>query len=106
MALFCPRCGDELRPTADDSLQCERGQMVLALALARSLRECYQDELRLPKQVVFTHKGAPHPIGGTWFCPGCGVRIPEDSPGALTCPLCSRSVVEFVVGLVERHSHV
>jgi hypothetical protein len=106
MALFCPRCGNALCPTADGGLQCERGKMVLASALAGALRECYLDRVREPQPVVFTYNGVPHPVGDTWFCPGCGVRIPEDSPGDLRCPVCSRSMVEFLVALMEWHPHL
>lgn len=80
--------------------------MILASALADTLRECYEAQMRQPKHAIFTYNGKPHPIGGTWFCPGCGVSIPENSPGDLTCPECSRSVVEFVYALIERHPHL
>jgi hypothetical protein len=74
--------------------------------LADRLCDCYRDEKRKPKDTVFTFNGKPHPIGGSWYCPGCGVEIPEISPGNLTCPVCSRSVVEFVYALVEGHPHM
>ena len=60
---------------------------------------------RTPREVVFTYGGKPHAIGGDWFCPGCGVPTQELTPGALRCPACSRSLVEFVHSLIERHPH-
>ena len=106
MRLFCPRCGDELHSTPDGMLKCQRGDMILAAELAKRLRDCYVDSVRRPKDGAFTYAGLPRRTGGIWFCPGCGVSIPEESPGNLTCPKCSRSVVEFVYALIERHPHL
>ena len=106
MRLHCPKCGDILTSSTDGSLECARGQMGLAPELERRLRECYVTEIRQPKDVTFTYNDRPHPIGGTWFCPGCGVQAQELSPGDLRCPSCSRSLVEFIYSLVERHPHL
>ena len=64
-------------------LECVQGQMPLADELARRLNDCYASQVRRPRDVVYQYNGCPHPIGGTWFCPGCGVRLREDSPGDL-----------------------
>ena len=106
MTLHCPKCGDQLRTTVGGELTCERGGMPLADELAQRLRDCYVLEVRRPRDVVFQYNGRPHGIGGTWFCPGCGVKLREDSPGDLRCPACERSLVEFVHSLVERHPHL
>jgi len=105
MTLHCPKCGDVLTKSADGSLECVRGRMGLAQELEQRLRECYVTKARDPKDAAFTYGGRPHPIGGTWFCPGCGVAAQELTPGDLRCPVCSRSLVEFVHALIERHPH-
>jgi uncharacterized Zn finger protein (UPF0148 family) len=100
MKLHCPKCGDVLTETADSHLECVRGQMPLAHELEQRLRECYVAQTREPRDFVHTYG-----IGGDWFCPGCGVAAQELTPGDLRCPTCSRSLVEFVHSLIERHPH-
>ena len=104
--MHCPKCGDILSESADGDLVCVRGQMGLSLDLAQRLRACYVTQSRQPREGVFTYGDRPLWIGGRWFCPGCGVAIPEHSPGDLRCPVCSRSLSEFVYVLVERHPHL
>ena len=105
MTLHCPKCGDVLTESASGEFECVRGRMGLAQELEQRLRECYVLQTRAPRDVVFTYGGKPHRIGGDWFCPGCGVAAQELTPGDLRCPACSRSLVEFVHSLIERHPH-
>src|SRR5215475_8123843 len=105
MQLHCPKCGDVLAENADGRLACLRGRMELADELEERLRECYAEQTRTPHDVVFAHGGRPARIGGDWFCPGCGVAARELTPGDLRCPACSRSLVEFIHSLIERHPH-
>jgi phage FluMu protein Com len=105
MTVHCPKCGDILTETPDGQLKCLRGRMDLAQELTRRLRDCYVTKIREPKDTVFTHRGSPHPIGGRWFCPGCGGSVEELTPGDLRCQGCSKSLVEFVHSLIERHPH-
>jgi uncharacterized Zn finger protein (UPF0148 family) len=105
MTLHCPKCGEILTESSNGSLECARGRMELARELEQRLRDCYIKKVRDPKDVTFTHRGKPHPIGGSWFCPGCGVAAQELTPGDLRCPVCSRSLVEFAYSLIERHPH-
>ena len=65
----------------------------------------YVTQTRKPRDVVFTYRGQPHSIGGDWFCAGCGVAAQEFTPGDLRCPVCCRSLVEFVHSLIERRPH-
>jgi uncharacterized Zn finger protein (UPF0148 family) len=103
--LFCPRCGDDLAISQDGELACARGGMSLMPALEHRLRECYELRSRQPRDIVFTYNGSPHGIGGTWFCPGCGVAALEATPGDLRCPDCLQSLVEFITELIELHPH-
>jgi uncharacterized Zn finger protein (UPF0148 family) len=105
MTLHCPKCGDVLTRSSDGELHCARGRMGLAKELEARLRECYATETRRPRDTVLTYGGQPRAIGGDWFCPGCGVRAQELTPGDLRCPDCSRSLGEFVQSLIERHPH-
>lgn len=104
--LYCPKCGDALTEASDGHLKCVRGQMPLAHELEQRLRACSLFRTRQPRDVVDTHGGQPHSIGGDWFCPGCGVAAREVPPGDLRCPTCSRSLVEFVRSLIELHPHL
>ena len=103
--LHCPKCGDVLAESPDGNVKCLRGRMEFAQELAQRLRDCYVTKIRDPKDVKFTHRGKPHPIGGSWFCPGCGIPAKETTPGDVRCPSCSRSLVEFMYSLIERHPH-
>src|SRR5690242_9415664 len=104
--MYCPRCGDVLKTSESGEVFCERGQMSLSQHLYQRLAECYVENLRRPKDVVFIHKGKPHSVGSPWYCPGCGIEIHESSPGTLVCAKCTRSIVEFVRELVELAPHL
>jgi hypothetical protein len=73
--------------------------MPLAPALERRLRAYFLDGA--------TERTAPFPVGvgGEWFCPACGVRTTEATPGDVRCPSCDRSLKGFLYELVERHPH-
>ncbi len=105
MTLYCPKCGAQLIRDESGYLECRRGEMQLAQELERRLLECYVTQVRHPREGPFTYAGKSHPIGGTWFCPGCGVAVTEQSPGDLRCPKCTLSLVEFVYSLIEKHPH-
>lgn len=104
MPLHCPKCGDVLAEK-DGHFVCLGGRMEFAPELEQRLRECYVEQTRKPRDFVFSYAGRPARIGGDWFCPGCGVAAKESTPGDLRCPTCSRSLVEFVYSLIERHPH-
>lgn len=106
MRLYCPYCADPLTQSQQGEWECVRGQMGLSKTLEQRLRECYVTKSHPPKEGVFTYGDRPFGIGGQWFCPGCSVQAQEQSPGDLRCPLCSQSLVEFIVDLVERHPHL
>jgi hypothetical protein len=46
----------------------------------------------------------PFPVGGQWYCPGCGVRMITE-PHDVHCPRCALRLNPFLVELVELHSH-
>lgn len=43
-------------------------------------------------------------VGGRWYCPGCGVRMITE-PHDVHCPRCTLHLNEFLVELIELHSH-
>jgi hypothetical protein len=95
--MFCPKCGEELTDV-DGDLTCVTGDMQLSPRMRDNLNECFVEKTRMPKDFVNIR------IGGTWFCPGCGVRM-EAEGGRVVCSRCSRSINEFIFDLVERHPH-
>ena len=103
--LFCPKCGDALSPRADGTLKCVRGQMQLSVELARRLTDCYVSEVRRPREPDLAQFRGSGGIGGRWFCPGDGTPAVEREPWNLRCPVCSRSLFEFVRSLIELHPH-
>jgi hypothetical protein len=70
--------------------------MPLSQRFERSLRAAYEaDEETAPLPP------APFTVGGTWYCPGCGTSLDPN----LVCSTCMRSVLPFIVELVELHPH-
>ncbi len=98
--MYCPKCGDglERRPTGE--LTCERGDMRLSKELERRLTECFVDRTRRPGAVPLHRR-----VGGSWYCPGCGVAMVETDPGLITCPRCGLALGELVHELIELHPH-
>ena len=96
--MFCPMCGEEMSDV-NGVLTCVPGEMPLSQRMQQSLIECFVDQSRMPREAK-----ARADVGGTWFCPGCGVRV-EEKEGRLVCPSCSRSLNEFLFALIELHPH-
>ena len=103
--MHCPKCGDVLEEVGG-KLLCVRGEMELSQHLAKSLRECYVDKVRLPKEPPpvseMTHKRG---VGGGWFCPGCGIATEEKTPWNVSYPQCRRGIWEYLYELIEFHPH-
>jgi hypothetical protein len=74
--------------------------MPLARELSERLNDCYVKKIRSPME-----RSCGYPVGGKWYCPGCGVEIKEAKHGDLRCPLCCQSIFEFIHSLIERHPH-
>lgn len=98
--MFCPRCGDALEAEADGTLVCRRGEMPLSINMQKRLVDVFGSRSRRSLESVL-----PFEIGGTWWCPGCGVEAVESHPGDLRCASCKTSLAEFVYELVELHPH-
>ena len=92
--MFCPRCGEELTEV-NGELQCEPGEMGLSPKMRRHLSECFVEKSRAPKEIALGFR-----VGGTWYCPGCGVRVEEEAR-RVACPIGSRSLNEFIWRRVE-----
>jgi hypothetical protein len=80
--------------------------MELSAKMERALVECYVEKTRSPLEPPppesLTYKQG---CGGSWFCPGCGIRATEESPWDVRCPSCRKSMFEFLRPLVELHPH-
>ena len=98
--MHCPRCGAVLEEEDGLARRCAPGAMRLSEHLTRALDDCYVKNVRAPREGRL-----PFRVGGTWYCPGCGVMLEEPSVGEVRCPACKRSLVEFIRHLVELHPH-
>jgi rubrerythrin len=99
--LFCPRCGVELtRNVASGELECVPGAMQLSKHMEHRLSDRYEQHVG-----GFDVQSLPVTIGGTWFCPACGERADERTPGDLRCPTCRRSMSDLAPELIEFHYH-
>ena len=101
--MYCPKCGDVLKEQRGVFV-CERGQMELSQHIAERLYSCFVTKVEQPEEFRFTD-GRYH-FGGRWFCPGCGVLMDEEQPGAVRCPKCGRNIGKYVHQLAELHPHV
>jgi rubrerythrin len=82
---------------------CERGEMALSKNMAERLYSCFVSKAEEPEEFRFTKAG--YHFGGRWFCPGCGVLMHEEEPGAVRCPQCRRNIGKYLYQLVELHPH-
>ena len=96
--MYCPRCGEDTTDR-EGRLTCERGQMELSPRMAQALKECFVTREHPSSKVPLTYK-----VGGTWFCPGCGVKMLVRGD-VISCPQRQESLNEFVYHLVELHPH-
>jgi Zn finger protein HypA/HybF involved in hydrogenase expression len=101
-AMYCPKCGDVLKEE-EGTFTCLRGDMPLSQYMAVHLYSCFVSRTEEPKEFQFTTGG--YSVGGLWFCPGCGVVMREETPGAVRCPECRRNIGSFLHGLIELHPH-
>ncbi|MGO9439949.1 MAG: hypothetical protein ACLPXM_05335 [Terriglobales bacterium] len=86
----------------DNVFTCVRGGMELSPDMARRLYSCFVTRSEQPEEFEFT-KESGYKCGGRWFCPGCGVVMREEVPGAVRCPECGRNIGKFLHPLVELH---
>ena len=100
--MYCPKCGDTLKEERG-LFWCERGQMELSQFVAERLYSGFVGKTEDPEEFHFTKAG--YRFGGQWFCPGCGVLMNEEEPGAVKCPLCRRNIGKYLHQLIELHPH-
>src|SRR5579864_589515 len=100
--MYCPKCGDALEET-ESTFICVRGNMPLSTYMSKHLYACFVSQSDQPREFQFSKDG--YRWGGRWFCPGCGVLMHEETPGAVRCPKCRRNIGMFLHQLVELHPH-
>lgn len=103
--MYCPKCGDVLKEDSD-TFMCIQGDMEMSRHLATHLYACFVSKSEQPKELPPPGEiGYEGGVGGTWFCPGCGVLMQEKAPWVVRCPQCERSISQFLWELIELHPH-
>ena len=92
--MYCPKCGDSLKEHGGEFL-CERGLMEWSQFMAERLYSGFVSKTEEPEDFRFTKAG--YRFDGKWFCPGCGVLMNEETPGAVKCPECRRNIGKHCV---------
>jgi len=100
--MYCPKCGEVLKEK-EGTFTCVLDDMPLSRYMASRLYSCFVSGSEEPEDFRFTKEG--YVVGGRWFCPGCGVPMSEEIPGAVRCPECRRNIVSFIRALLELHPH-
>lgn len=100
--MYCPKCGNSLKEQLGIFV-CERGQMELSRFMAERLYSGFVSNTEEPEDFRFTKAG--YHFGAQWFCPGCGVLMNEEEPGAVRCPQCRRNIGKYLHQLTELHPH-
>jgi hypothetical protein len=88
----------------DGTFECVGGKMELSQNMAKDLYAAFVEKSVEPPEFAFT-PGFGSRFGGKWHCPGCGVRMKEESPGVVRCPQCRRNLGRYIPQLVELHPH-
>ena len=101
--MFCPQCGESMKEK-DGTFECLRGKMELSQNMAKDLYAAFVERSVEPPEFTFTAESG-YRFGGVWHCPGCGVRMQEESSGAVRCPQCLRNLGKYIRQLVELHPH-
>jgi hypothetical protein len=77
--------------------------MELSQFMAGCLYSEFVSKTEQPEDFRFTTEG--YRFGGQWFCPGGGVPMNEEIPGAVKCPDCGRNIGKYLHQLIELHPH-
>jgi rubrerythrin len=100
--MYCPKCGDSLKENIGMFFW-ERGQMELSRGIAESLYSGFVSKTERPEDFRFGND--VYRFGGEWFCPGCGLLMNEETPGAVKCPQCGRNIGKYLHQLIKLHPH-
>jgi rubrerythrin len=76
--------------------------MDLSKDMADRLYSGFVSKTEHPEEFRFTNG---YRCGGEWYCPGCGVLMKEEEPGAVRCPNCKRNIGRYLHQLIELHFH-
>ena len=94
--MFCPKCGDEMT-RVNSAWACVRGNMPLSTDMSDAFTEVFLNRIRSGR-----YRQTTPPVGGKWYCPGCGVPMVQ-TVGSLKCPKCRETLGEVLFPLVEFH---
>jgi uncharacterized Zn finger protein (UPF0148 family) len=96
--MFCPWCGSPTERRGGETV-CPAGNMPFAPRTAARLSAAFVERTATPSAEPLRFRA-----GGRWYCPGCGIRMISE-PHDVRCPRCALHLNEFLVELVELHSH-
>jgi hypothetical protein len=102
--MYCPKCGETMEEV-HDGFKCVRGDMPLSEDLAKNLFAGFIAKSEVPPEFTFPLESG-YRWGGNWTCPGCGVAMAEEVPGAVRCPQCHRNLGAYLNRLIELHPHL
>ena len=96
--MFCPWCAAPME-VRDGELTCPVGNAPLSQHAAARLSAAFVERTTVPSAQPLRYRP-----GGRWYCPGCGVRMVTEEYD-VHCPRCALHLNEFLIELVEMHSH-
>jgi predicted RNA-binding Zn-ribbon protein involved in translation (DUF1610 family) len=96
--MFCPFCGSATEERGG-ALVCPVGNMPFSPHMAAVLSAAFVERTATPSAQPLRFR-----MGGRWYCPRCGGRMITE-PHDVRCARCALHLNEFLVELVEMHSH-
>jgi len=78
--------------------------MELSKWMAENLYAAFVEKSIEPVEFSFGPESR-YRFGDKWYCPGCGVLMHEEVPGAVRCPNCHRNLGKYIHQLIELHYH-
>jgi len=83
-----------------------RRHAIVAVHMAVHPYSCFVSWTAGPRnRKSFTSPQAATALAELWFCPGCGVVMRKETPGAVRCPERRPNIGSFLHGLLELHPH-
>ena len=87
MPMFCPFCGARVDTLPSGEARCRSAAALFSVHITRQLSDAFVTCVRSPSA-----EPLPYKVGGSWFCPGCGVPMRGLTPAAaaIANPVCAQ----------------